>query len=54
VLLKGLETLDLRLQAQCKSARIIAEYLEAHPKISRVLYPHLGVASASRTRPLLR
>jgi O-succinylhomoserine sulfhydrylase len=42
VLLKGLETLDLRLQAQCKSARIIAEYLEGHPKVSRVFYPHLA------------
>lgn len=41
VLLKGLETLDLRLQAQCQSALNIAKFLEAHPKISRALYPLL-------------
>ncbi len=41
VLVKGLETLDLRLQAQCKSARVIAEFLAGHPKIARALYPEL-------------
>jgi O-succinylhomoserine sulfhydrylase len=42
VLLKGLETLDLRLTAQCKTARAIAEFLSSHPKISKVVYPHLA------------
>jgi len=41
VLLKGLETLDLRLEAQCKAALNIARFLEQHPKIKRALYPLL-------------
>jgi len=41
VLLKGLETLDLRLTAQCQSALSIARFLESHPKIKRALYPML-------------
>ena len=40
-LLKGLETLDLRVERQCRSAARIAEFLEAHPAITRVLYPGL-------------
>ena len=41
VLLKGLETLDLRLQAQCQSALNLARFLESHPKIKRAFYPML-------------
>ena len=41
VLLKGLETLRLRLDAQCRSALRIAEYLEAHPRVRAVRYPYL-------------
>ena len=41
VLLKGLETLDLRLQAQCQAALGIARFLESHPKVKRTLYPML-------------
>ena len=41
VLLKGLETLDLRVRAQADSALAIAERLEDHPKLSRVIYPGL-------------
>ena len=40
-LLKGLETLDLRVERQCRTAARIAEFLEAHPAITRVLYPGL-------------
>jgi O-succinylhomoserine sulfhydrylase len=40
-LLKGLETLDLRVERQCRTAMRIARYLEAHPAITRVLYPGL-------------
>ncbi|MBT5265195.1 MAG: O-succinylhomoserine sulfhydrylase [Rhodospirillaceae bacterium] len=39
VLLKGLETLDLRVERQCRSARTIAEFLDEHPSIRRVIYP---------------
>jgi O-succinylhomoserine sulfhydrylase len=41
VLLKGLETLDLRLAAQCQTARNIALFLGDQPKVSRSLYPEL-------------
>ena len=41
LLLKGLETLELRVDRQCRTAAAIARYLEAHPKITRVLYPVL-------------
>jgi O-succinylhomoserine sulfhydrylase len=39
--LKGLETLDLRVERQCRTAAAVARYLETHPKITRVLYPGL-------------
>ncbi len=39
LLLKGLETLELRIERQCRTAAAIAEFLEVHPKIGRVLYP---------------
>ena len=41
VLLKGLETLSLRVERMSTSALVLARALEAHPKISRVLYPWL-------------
>ena len=41
LLLKGLETLELRLERQCRTAEAIARYLETHPKIGRVIYPGL-------------
>ncbi|HEY3911485.1 MAG TPA: O-succinylhomoserine sulfhydrylase [Stellaceae bacterium] len=41
LLLKGLETLELRVERQCRTAAAIARYLEAHPRITRVLYPGL-------------
>ncbi len=39
VLLKGLETLGVRVRAQTESAAAIAEALAQHPKISRLVYP---------------
>jgi O-succinylhomoserine sulfhydrylase len=39
VLLKGLETLSLRVRAQTESAGKIADALATHPKISRLVYP---------------
>ncbi|MEM7753461.1 MAG: PLP-dependent transferase, partial [Pseudomonadota bacterium] len=41
VLLKGLETLDLRVRAQAESALRIAGALEGHAKLTRALYPGL-------------
>lgn len=39
VLLKGLETLAVRVKQQTENAAAIAEALAAHPKISRLIYP---------------
>jgi O-succinylhomoserine sulfhydrylase len=41
ILLKGLETLDLRVQAQSAAALNIAAALEQHPAITRMIYPAL-------------
>ena len=38
-LLKGLETLQLRVQAACANSAIVADMLAAHPAVSRVWYP---------------
>ena len=38
-LLKGLETLQLRVQAACASSAVVADMLAAHPAVSRVWYP---------------
>jgi len=39
VLLKGLETLAVRVRAQTETAAAIADALAQHPKISRLIYP---------------
>lgn len=39
VLLKGLETLGVRVRAQTETAARIAEVLASHPKVSRLVYP---------------
>jgi len=41
LLLKGLETVDLRCRAQAETAVTLARALEGHPKLDRVLYPGL-------------
>jgi len=41
VILKGLETLALRMQAQSSGALALAQWLEAHPQVARVYYPGL-------------
>lgn len=41
VLLKGLETLDIRVTQQCRNARVVAEFLSQHSSVQRVYYPHL-------------
>jgi len=41
VLLKGLETLELRLQRQCDSAEKIARALQSHAKLNHAHYPTL-------------
>jgi O-succinylhomoserine sulfhydrylase len=41
LLLKGLETLDLRVERQCQYALEVARFLERHPRAANVLHPSL-------------
>ena len=40
VLLKGIETLDLRVRRQAQTAAALADRMAGHSKLSRLLYPH--------------
>ena len=42
VVIKGLETLGIRMQAQCANALAFARWLETHPAVARVYYPGLA------------
>ena len=42
VVLKGLETLDIRMRAQSAQAMALAQWLEQHPQVARVYYPGLA------------
>jgi O-succinylhomoserine sulfhydrylase len=42
VVLKGLETLGIRMQAHCAAALTLAQWLETQPGITRVYYPGLA------------
>ncbi|NNC77667.1 MAG: PLP-dependent transferase [Woeseiaceae bacterium] len=39
--LRGVKTLDVRMERHCKSAHAIADWLEADPRVDSVLYPGL-------------
>lgn len=39
--MRGLKTLHLRMRAHCESALILAQWLEKHPAVERVIYPGL-------------
>ncbi len=41
ILLKGLETLDLRMREHSRNALALARFLEEHPGVEQVLYPEL-------------
>lgn len=40
-LLKGIETLDLRVQRHCDNAEKVAAFLASHPAVKKVIYPGL-------------
>jgi cystathionine gamma-synthase len=42
LVLRGLKTLALRMRQHCANARAIAEFLDGHPRVERVLYPGLA------------
>ena len=41
LVLRGLKTLAVRMRKHCENAHAIADFLDAHPKVERVLYPGL-------------
>ncbi|MEN7551057.1 cystathionine gamma-synthase [Rapidithrix thailandica] len=41
LVLRGIKTLPLRMAQHCKNAKVVAEYLNQHPKIGRVYWPGL-------------
>ena len=41
LVLRGVKTLAVRMRRHCENARTVAEFLEAHPRVERVLYPGL-------------
>lgn len=38
---RGVKTLGLRMERHASNALAVAQFLEAHPKVERVIYPHL-------------
>ena len=42
LLIRGMKTLRVRVEQQCKNAMIVAKFLEKHPKVARVHYPGLA------------
>ena len=40
--LRGLKTLHLRMKAHCENAQALAEWLQGHPAIEKVIYPGLA------------
>ncbi|MCB0015165.1 MAG: PLP-dependent transferase, partial [Anaerolineales bacterium] len=41
LLLRGIQTLHVRVQRQCETAMALARHFESHPKVKRVWYPGL-------------
>jgi cystathionine beta-lyase len=41
LVIRGIETLHLRVQQHCINAQIVAEYLQLHPAVDKVYYPGL-------------
>ena len=52
LILRGLKTLELRVERHCQTAMRVAERLEAHPAVSRVHYP--GLDSFAQRKLALR
>ena len=52
IVLKGLETLRIRMDAQCAAAADLAVWLEGHERVARVFYP--GLPSHPQHRLALR
>ncbi len=52
LILRGLKTLEIRMQRHCANAKAIAEFLDDHPAVEKVYYPglknHVGHDIAAR------
>ena len=52
LILRGLKTLEIRMQRHCANAKAIAEFLDQHPAVEKVYYPglknHVGHDIAAR------
>jgi len=42
LLIRGMKTLEIRMERQCRTAMAVAKFLEKHPKVARVHYPGLA------------
>jgi cystathionine beta-lyase/cystathionine gamma-synthase len=42
LVLRGLKTLAVRMRQHCENARLVAEFLDGHPAVDRVIYPGLA------------
>ncbi|OBZ18826.1 cystathionine beta-lyase [Bacillus sp. FJAT-27264] len=49
LLLRGIKTLSVRMEAHCRNALAIAEFLERHPKVEKVIYPGLKASPYHET-----
>ena len=45
-IIQGLETLPLRMAQHSKNAKLVAEYLNMHSKVTNVIYPSLQTGNA--------
>lgn len=41
LVIRGIETLNLRIKQHCQTAQVVAEYLANHPAVDKVFYPGL-------------
>lgn len=42
LLIRGMKTLEIRIERQCQTAMTVAKFLAKHPKVARVHYPGLA------------
>lgn len=42
LILRGLKTMEIRMQRHCENAKAVAEFLAKHPKVEKVYYPGLA------------
>ena len=41
LIIRGMKTLEIRMERHCENAMAVAKFLEAHPAVERVYYPGL-------------